>query len=518
MRLFNLLTEKLDYVPDPRGLKYAILSHRWGPDNDELTFQDIIDGAGSEKGGYKKLKHCCDRAKEDTMDYVWIDTCCIDKSSSAELSESLNSMYVWYEKATICYAYLSDVLEDTDFEKSNWFSRGWTLQELIAPSKMRFYNCKWSELGTKQELSHRIRKITGIDEGVLAHGDNPQTLSIAKRMSWASKRETKRVEDVAYSLLGLFGVSMPMLYGEGGTAFIRLQEEILKRSDDHSLFAWSGSNRGLLARSPADFVTGSNIISSNTRLNRIPYSVTNMGLSIELPLVPWAMDKYLAALDCVREESDDRIGIFLELLPENGQYARTTVDGTSVRAFEADLIAKSEYRKIYVRQSNWRSSQNKSWVYGFCLRQLPGVDGRWEDSDWQIRQWRSCKTYEQNRFSDFDVWGGKDHVLEIPAGQQGPAGLLWCKQKTGNYYAVLELGFDTMFNPTCRYGLSRLQPNNKSFDIHWYCGTHSTFKGTRAMGLKENSIVIGEGKVDGGHDAAEENKSPSIWVVEISAL
>ena len=147
-----------------------------------------------------------------------VDTCCIDKSSSAELTESINSMYRWYQEAAICYAYLFDVQSGdmSSLSRSAWLTRGWTLQELIAPARVEFYSSTWDNLRTKASLKKEISAVTGIDVEVL-EGADPDRFSVTKRMSWASKRTTTRVEDRAYSLLGLFGVNMPMLYGEGAS-------------------------------------------------------------------------------------------------------------------------------------------------------------------------------------------------------------------------------------------------------------------------------------------------------------
>src|ERR1700733_11317378 len=206
-------------------------------------------------------------AAADGFHYIWIDTCCIDKASSAELSEAINSTYRWYHESGVCYAYLADVppnAVDDEFAKSRWFTRGWTLQELIAPSTVIFLGKEWQKMGTKSSRQRIISEVTGIPTNILLGGDLERT-SIAQKLSWASKRETTRVEDIAYCLMGIFGINMPMLYGEGERAFIRLQEEIMKVSDDHSLFAWeSFDNRGgLLATSSAAFSNSSEIIPFN---------------------------------------------------------------------------------------------------------------------------------------------------------------------------------------------------------------------------------------------------------------
>lgn len=204
--------------------------------------------------GYAKIDACCAQARSDGWEYAWIDSCCIDKSSSAELSEAINSMFKWYENAEIGYAYLSDVDAEDEIpkqlENSAWFTRGWTLQELLAPGTLVFFDRYWVEIGTKSSLEDHVSKITGIRELW-----NFRSCCIAEKMSWAAGRTTTRVEDEAYCLMGLFDVNMPLLYGEGREAFQRLQQEILKSSDDESLFAWYWGRDGdsILASSPKSF-------------------------------------------------------------------------------------------------------------------------------------------------------------------------------------------------------------------------------------------------------------------------
>jgi hypothetical protein len=204
--------------------RYAILSHRWT--DDEVLFKDVQDGTSADRKGYFKLKGAVTQARTDGFAYLWDDTCCIDKSSSAELSEAINSMWLWYRDAPICYAYLEDVLLnvedphfDAHFELSAWFTRGWTLQELIAPKHVNFYNKSWTLIGTRQTLRRSISEITGIDGDYLNHDRPLSAASVAKRMSWAAHRKTTRLEDIAYCLMGLFFVNMPMLYGEARAHF-----------------------------------------------------------------------------------------------------------------------------------------------------------------------------------------------------------------------------------------------------------------------------------------------------------
>jgi len=219
---------------------YAILSHTWGKDTEEVAFRDLIDGTGKSKAGYSKIRFCGEQAAKDSLQYFWVDTCCIDKSSSAELTEAINSMFRWYREAAKCYVYLSDVsaqdVDDPDgfpspaFRKSRWFTRGWTLQELIAPASVEFFSSEGKRLGNKRSLENQVHEITGIDIQAL-RGNPLSSFSIAKRMSWAAKRQTTRKEDEAYCLFGIFEICMPLIYGERDLALKRLKDEIDKKSN-----------------------------------------------------------------------------------------------------------------------------------------------------------------------------------------------------------------------------------------------------------------------------------------------
>ncbi|OJJ30900.1 hypothetical protein ASPWEDRAFT_44873 [Aspergillus wentii DTO 134E9] len=212
--------------------------------------------------------------------YVWIDTCCIDKTSSSELSEAINSMYCWYREARVCYAFLADIKTVDQVPQSQWFTRGWTLQELIASAEMTFFNQDWRELGSKKEPKELISGRTGIATSILDQTADLESVCIAQRMSWAAKRETARLEDQAYCLLGIFGINMPMLYGEGKNAFIRLQEEILRISSDESIFAWKSSHgyrSGLLADPPSAFEDCADITIFQSS-SKIPWNLSNKGL------------------------------------------------------------------------------------------------------------------------------------------------------------------------------------------------------------------------------------------------
>lgn len=248
MHLLNTSSLKLEYFDNHNVPPYAILSHCW--DREEVTFQEVQSGNAGEKAGYKKIKGTCSLTKSHGFEYAWVDTCCIDKTSSAELSEAINSMFLWYQEATVCYVYLADVphrhcddeipgiARSRCFQRSRWFRRGWTLQELLAPAMVIFFDQDWIEIGTKLSLSSEISSLTNVPEAILEGTKSIDEISIATRMSSAAHRETARVEDTAYCLLGIFNVNMPIMYGERERAFMRLQEEILKVTDDHSVFAW----------------------------------------------------------------------------------------------------------------------------------------------------------------------------------------------------------------------------------------------------------------------------------------
>ena len=302
---------------------------------------------------------------------IFTQTCCIDKTSSAELQESINSMYKWYKESQICLVYLEDVGPGTGttgdtqatyenasnaFADCRWITRGWTLQELVAPTSLRFYYHDWTVMGDKNEFSEELSDATGIPIFVLDNGDLSQ-LSVAQRMSWASYRQTTRVEDRAYCLLGIFDIQMPLLYGEGEKAFIRLQEEILKTSDDYSLFAWKAVDtnslpplkstyRGLLARSPIEFRDCRSVEREPTPCIT-PLSATAVGLHIELEFLTDPRDKtrFLALIRC-NNSMNQRLAIYLKCLDGGTQYARAEAGSL----IPIDNWPTGQLRSIYIRQ------------------------------------------------------------------------------------------------------------------------------------------------------------------------
>ncbi|OQN96246.1 hypothetical protein B0A48_17808 [Cryoendolithus antarcticus] len=333
MRLLNTSTLELEEFLDHRQVEYSILSHCWSQDrNDrEVTYEDFITGANREGQGWTKILRLCEISQKHGYDWTWIDTCCIDKSSSAELSEAINSMWKWYEASAECFVFLGDCRVDhlpsfeicrhsrcddprlcdstmmaqhldqfteqehtrfAKFGNSTWFSRGWTLQELLAPTRVVFFNQRYVCLGNKEGLAAWIARYSGIPMEYIvrpsdvlnsSYGRYP---SVAGRMSWAARRTTTREEDQAYCLLGVFGVNMPLLYGEGRKAFGRLQEEIMRSIDDFSILAWDDGSLfdlsgGLMASDPSDFKhSGHQGIMHASGSEILKCSMTNRGLEV----------------------------------------------------------------------------------------------------------------------------------------------------------------------------------------------------------------------------------------------
>ncbi|TVY73295.1 Vegetative incompatibility protein HET-E-1, partial [Lachnellula suecica] len=290
---------------------YGILSHTW--EDDGVTFQDLLKdkklSIAKIKKGYEKITHTCMQARFYDLSYAWIDTCCINKESSAELTEGINSMFQWYKNAKVCFAYLSDLPSGVSVEdglpKCRWFTRGWTLQELIAPRQMMFYDQEWQSIGTKDDFCSLISSITKIDGDILMGKDHLNTYSVATRMSWAALRNTTRIEDLGYCLMGLFDVNMPLLYGEGSKAFRRLQEIIIDRDNDLTIFAWHrGQTREsrweLFAPSPAAFVECSDFVPYSREAVNPAFSMTNKGLR---------MENFKSFVKCALEDDKNTLGI-----------------------------------------------------------------------------------------------------------------------------------------------------------------------------------------------------------------
>ncbi|KAI0449389.1 heterokaryon incompatibility protein-domain-containing protein [Xylaria acuta] len=383
--------------------KYAILSHTWG--EDEVTLQDMQSSLdlARKKRGFWKIERCCEIARRQGIHYAWVDTCCIDKTNNAELSEAINSMYRWYQDAEVCYAYLSDVWssdvpspitsfggdDDVDFVhpspfyQSRWFSRGWTLQELVAPKSVEFYTNHWHLIGTRKTLQSQIAYITRIRSEVLYAGFSSARLSgysVAERMSWAATRTTTRIEDRAYSLLGIFNVNIPLIYGEGSKAFHRLQEEIIKWQEDYTILAWgnNGTSKTIpddiqceaLSSSPSAFNRDYSFLSDNFQWNWEsivaspngdeemipPMSMTSRGLSVSMRLTYHNFGGRTFCLAILGYGPFGKmVGIPLRQLTRGRVFARLCVEGGYggfIYVDGTDAVRKSPYTSIYIRTSD----------------------------------------------------------------------------------------------------------------------------------------------------------------------
>lgn len=457
--------EKPNDPKNEQKAQYGILSHRWLADEHEVKFHDIGQPEASEKDGNFKITETCKLAKKDGLKYIWLDTCCIDKTNSAELQGSINSMYRWYEEAAVCYVYLQDtdsqpvppaIFKGT--QDDEWYERGWTLQELVAPKRVEFYDKKWRHLGSKLDLKYEIHERTGISLALLANEAELHEFSIAERLSWAANRTTTVVEDRAYSLFGMFDVNLPMLYGEGEKAFIRLQEEIIKTSDDHSIFAWKGvggCHSGLLATNPECFAECGSVKSVRMRKGRSAYQVTNRGVQITLNLTPWLLDTYLARVHCndmAAKESPSMnrmAGIFLQRLEEDDQYVRIEVDGKDVinnvrpppnwQSTQWDDLCRDI--PVYVRQSQKSSVKQPAaataGIFGYRLG-----DGLIEYGSKGERLF----TFHGPRGAA--AWNDATKMVTIPRGT-GSKG--WIStldiSKQGKKIKQIKLCFDFGFNP-----------------------------------------------------------------------
>ena len=289
MRLLHIKRLQFEEFYDDQIPQYAILSHRWGSVDQEVSYEDFKAQRKTDTAGYAKILNFCRVASDYNVDFCWVDACCIDKTSSAELTEAINSMFLWYQRAAICCVYLQDAYTMLGFSQSDWFTRGWTLQELIAPTTVEFYDKEWWPLGTRSKLSRQISEISGIDEALLAREKDVRVYSVAQKMSWAASRRTSRLEDEAYCLLGLFGVNMPLLHGEGAGAFQRLQEQIISIGDDYSLLAWDfrfpennrlSARSSALAPSPRAFQKCGKIEIDILTTQRTLFEVTNQGMTL----------------------------------------------------------------------------------------------------------------------------------------------------------------------------------------------------------------------------------------------
>ncbi|KAI4271488.1 MAG: hypothetical protein LQ337_005968 [Flavoplaca oasis] len=379
IRLLDAESQTLHDFKDEDRPPYAILSHRWAKDpseevvfNDMPQFQELSSSRGWKKAdSAAKLIGACQMVLETTIQddvrpkYLWIDTVCIKQDSQMELSTAINSMFRIYQEAHFCLVYLADypTADVQTIGQSDWFNRGWTLQELLAPTVVNFFDKNWKYLGDKKSLDKELARRTGIQSLYLQ--DIDFTASVSQRMSWMAGRTVTVPEDAAYCLLGIFGVNMPLIYGEGKErAFLRLQEEIMKYSDDHTLFAWTTEyqppkgtivqNTGLLAPSPDCFRSTGHYRRYEDWKNNKPYQMTNKGIAIDFRLRKMRDDdnnlpgnRYVAPLNCRHCDKMESVGIYLELKPGN-RYCRVRPDELA----PLDEPHRGELQSIYVKESD----------------------------------------------------------------------------------------------------------------------------------------------------------------------
>ncbi|PBP28961.1 hypothetical protein BUE80_DR000139 [Diplocarpon rosae] len=383
MRLINTTIIELESFmgkPPP----YAILSHRW--EANEVSFEEIKSADIRDPQNLSKIRSSCAIASRHGLEFMWIDTCCIDKTSSMELSEAINSMFRYYKEAEICYTYLCDVDSvqmtlpvdpQSDFCQSVWFSRGWTLQELIAPKEMRFYNRNWAYIGSKTGLKDAICSITKIPESFLLGGDLTRE-SVSRKMSRVSRRKTTVPEDIAYCLLGLFDVNIPLLYGEGEEkAFLRIQEAILKHTDDNSIFLWRSTVNeaisipvwGMLAKSPTYFLRSPDIQGpcSTTMATNTSATLTGRGVIVEFLMSPLSIDdseSIYAAIIFVEGSGRGYGPLLKKLTYSGGEFVRVAAD----TLLQIDKNMGAKYSKLPRRlRTNrlWRNNELKATGFTF---------------------------------------------------------------------------------------------------------------------------------------------------------
>ncbi|KAL9612981.1 MAG: hypothetical protein Q9167_002458 [Letrouitia subvulpina] len=404
---------------------YAILSHRWcegveGRDKAvrktktrskrrprEVTLQDLRSRSlghlrrnAALRDSLEKIRGACRRALAEGQRYVWIDSCCIDRTNLFEVSESIRSMFRWYRDAACCFAYLWDVDVDQEVRSSNllspppsplrnerqeyseWFSRGWTLQELLAPRRLLFFDRRWNKLGTRRALAGEVETATGIPaKYVTDFSAHAEDASVAMKMSWMARRSTTKEEDTAYCLFGIIGVSMDVRYGDGRKEFLRFQDKIMREPglQDESIFAWRRSYplgypeaskcSGLLAPWPDAFEQSGGVrLRPEKYRSRGPYELTKDGLRLPVPISLAGgagnfLDRIKALrnalfgttrslpLQCWIEALEGWRNISLTIRKVNGNWQRVQNDSFEQRTWVKWLSwGKSGFKELYFPQ------------------------------------------------------------------------------------------------------------------------------------------------------------------------
>jgi hypothetical protein len=446
MRLMNVHLLELKTFNHTNVPPYAVLSHTWG--DDEVDYHTFISKPEVKSGrGWAKILRTCKQAIQDNYNWIWIDTCNIDKSSSAELSEAINSMFSWYQRSAVCYAFLEDVhtgdiSQELEFHqllrKARWFTRGWTLQELVAPRKIIFYSAAWEVLGTKNTLGPMLAEITRVNERVLRNSAMVATMSIAQIMSWAAHRQTTRVEDIGYCLLGIFNITMPLLYGEGSRAFRRLQEELINRFDDQTIFAWSLSasltpdtgepddralesllGGGVLALHPLAF-KDSGHISPKMQLDkaREPIAITTRGILIKAHLRrtkdPTRCDWLIP---CSSTEYPNHVVSIPLRTPSSRtrRYSRTAVGMESIKYEHEVLMSEPSYKQIHLKTAvdyNPTPFSRICYLRSYPSYMLEPIEGLVVDLD-KPDSVPLRKTYYQGDIQNGRLWDPESWTVDL---------------------------------------------------------------------------------------------------------
>ncbi|KAL5421925.1 hypothetical protein PMIN04_005167 [Paraphaeosphaeria minitans] len=512
----HLQIERIDdHRQLPGGAKYAILSHVWLKDPDEeVKYDDVLKTLYRPKRGYRKIELCGKQAKQDNCKYFWVDTCAINKSDSNELSEALNSMYMWYTDAKVCYAYLEDVggKDGVTFEESKWFTRGWTLQELLAPETVRFYNHEWEYLGDKSDLSACISKITGIHQEVLRESSRIPNYSIAERMSWAAGRETGRVEDRAYSLMGIFGIDdMQMMYGQGATAFRRLQERIMAMSNDYSIFAWQGVEEygpSMLATSPDAFTSTESI---KPKHHDWDYKLSRFTVEISIRLDPCGPYTYRGMMNCADPSTGSYFAIYLRQLPATKKYARVTYkkeDSAWITQSHAEEFQALEQIMIYHDITEFKSK-----LQGAKLSDVPSMSFR-------IPAELLSAPYEAKALGGAE-WDSIHRTFTISVGSKTDDGMIGSLELGKNKFKMVavRVGFDRTSNPVCMlaksHGLSHSGTGKKiagAVSKLWMLPAVNFVQlGVAAATRAETLPAVHKGKGLAGYSADEGAQIDQFW-------
>ena len=542
MRLMNTETQLLEQPSGPQA--YAILSHTWG--EDEVLFQDVEPAKSPmnirPNRGWNKVLKACETARKcsPALKYIWIDTCCIDKNSSAELSEAINSMFQWYQAAEVCFAYLENVESATlktmtlfdGLKTAKWFRRGWTLQELIAPNTVTFFSNDWDIIGTRLSLSNQISSITGISINVLMEPKLLPTISVARRMSWAAERETTRREDIAYCLMGIFNVNMPLLYGEGDKAFMRLQEEIIKDSEDQSLFAWQHptdgpetgdaalQNEGIFAHHPIAFKAAYDIVPHPTGFP--PSTITSRGLEIHIPICRGFWDdgssaaSHIGILTCHYENDlSQKIGIALDF--KGNKYYRKACSALIFLQHEEAELAKSSTVHIH----KWGKRQDPGLNTSYCyLKRHPSQMYHLSDAI-AVEANISSNINGLDRSWDLNTltipWTRGNRTLQLAEGSEGHFGVLEFTQiRIPGSSRELANGFSIILRLFPHdFGIVKIIQWTRAEQI-----SHNFLRTTleehfHAIAVSRNSIRIGAGTIYVGLEKTTELFNRDAYVVAI---